>query len=81
MGKDNPLLVYGVDYTYDAETGTFRIDAVTDDVVILVEGKEDTKTGLEENQADRMTGKILQNGQLVIFRGDKCFNAQGIEIK
>ena len=81
MGKDNPLLVYGVDYTYDAETGTFRIDAVTDDVVILIEAKEDTQTGLEENQADRMTGKILQNGQLVIFRGNKRFNAQGIEIQ
>lgn len=81
MGKDNPLLVYGVDYTYDTETGRFFIDSVTDDVVILIEAKEDTKTGLEEKQADRMTGKILQNGQLVIFRGDKRFNAQGIEIQ
>ena len=39
MGSNNEL-VYGVGFTYNAETNEFRIEDVTDDVVILVEGKE-----------------------------------------
>ena len=38
MGKDD--LVYGKGYTYNAATNEFRIEKVTDDVVILAEGKK-----------------------------------------
>ena len=33
-------LVYGTDFTYNASTGEFRIENVTDDVTIIVEGKQ-----------------------------------------
>ena len=39
MGNHNEL-VYGVGFTYNATTGEFRIEKVTNDVTILVEGKQ-----------------------------------------
>lgn len=39
MGKGNEL-VYGQGFTYNASTNEFRIAKVTDDVTILVEGKQ-----------------------------------------
>ena len=84
MGSWNPLLEYGVDYTYDAQTGEFRIESVTDDVVIIVEAKEAEPTGVETvtGYGLQVTGrKMILNGQLVIIRGDKQYNAQGIEIQ
>ena len=39
MGDKNEL-VYGKDFTYNAATNEFRIEKVTDDVVILAEGKK-----------------------------------------
>lgn len=82
MGNENPLLEYGVDFTYDALTNEFRIENVTDDVVIIVEAKEDQGTGLENTQQSAISvRKILRNGQLIIVRGGKQFNAQGVEIQ
>ena len=84
MGAVNPLLEYGVDYTYDEQSGEFRIENVTDDVVIIVEAKEDTGTGIITLNGERLTvngRKLLRNGQLMIVRGKKIYNAQGIEIQ
>ena len=84
MGSWNPLMEYGVDYTYDAQTGEFRIESVTDDVVIIVEAKEDTGTGLDAVESRKTkveSRKMIRDGQLVIIRGDKRYNAQGIEIQ
>ena len=81
MGDINPLLEYGVDYTYDEQTGEFRIESVTDDVVIIVEAKEDTVTDLESEELRVKSEKILRNGQLIIVRGEKEYNAQGAEIR
>ena len=84
MGEVNPLLEYGIDYTYDAETGAFRLENVTDDVTIIVEAIEDAGTGIEtvESQKTKVESrKVLRNGQLFILRGNKQYNAQGIEIQ
>lgn len=81
MGEENPLLEYGLDYTYDKLTGEFRLEGVTDDVVIIVEAKEDTGTGLESGKWKEESGKIIRNGQLIIIRGEKEYNAQGAEIR
>ena len=40
MGLNNDL-VYGEGFTYDAATGEFRIESVTDDVTIIAEGKKE----------------------------------------
>ena len=84
MGSWNPLLEYGVDYTYDAQTGEFRIESVTDDVVIIVEAKEAEPTGVdivESRKSKVESRKMIRNGQMIIIRGDKRYNAQGIEIQ
>jgi M6 family metalloprotease-like protein len=84
MGEDQPLLEYGEDYTYDAQTGAFVLANVTDDVVIIVEAKEDQGTGIEtvDGQKSKVESrKIFRNGQLMIIRGEKKYNAQGIEIQ
>ena len=81
MGEDKPILVYGEGFTYDALTGEFRIENVTDDIVIIVEAKEDTGTGLEDEKLTIKSAKTLRNGQLIIIRGNKHYNAQGIEIQ
>ena len=81
MGAVNPLLEYGIDYTYDMQTGTFRLENVTDDVTIIVEAIEDAGTGMEREEIRVKSEKILKNGQLIIVRGNKQYNAQGIEIQ
>ena len=84
MGEDQPLLVYGEDYTYDAQTGEFVLANVTDDVVIIVEAKENGGTGIITVNGERLTvsgRKMLKNGQLIIVRGEKKYNAQGIELQ
>jgi hypothetical protein len=84
MGEDQPLLEYGEDYTYDAQTGEFVLANVTDDVVIIVEAKEEQGTGIITVNGERLTvsgRKMLKNGQLIIVRGEKKYNAQGIELQ
>lgn len=84
MGEDQPLLVYGEDYTYDAQTGEFVLANVTEDVVIIVEAKENGGTGIITVNGERLTvsgRKMLKNGQLIIVRGEKKYNAQGIELQ
>ena len=84
MGEDQPLLEYGEDYTYDAQTGEVLLANVTDDVVIIVEAKEEQGTGIITVNGERLTvsgRKMLMNGQLVIIRGEKKYNAQGIELQ
>ena len=81
MGAVNPLLEYGIDYTYDMQTGTFRLENVTDDVTIIVEAIADAGTGMEREEIRVKSEKILKNGQLIIVRGNKQYNAQGIEIQ
>ncbi len=43
-------------------------------------GAEDDPTGLENEKWAETSRKIFKNGQLIIVRGDKKYNAQGIEI-
>jgi len=81
MGAVNPLLEYGIDYTYDMQTGTFRLENVTDDVTIIVEAIADAGTGMEREEIRVKSEKILKNGQLIIVRGNKQYNAQGTEIQ
>jgi hypothetical protein len=81
MGEVNPILEYGIDYTYDAQTGAFRLENVIDDVTVVVEAKEDAGTGMEREEIRVKSEKILKNGQLIIVRGNKQYNAQGIEIQ
>ncbi len=81
MGEVNPILEYGIDYTYDAQTGVFRLENVIDDVTVVVEAKEDAGTGMEREEIRVKSEKILKNGQLIIVRGNKQYNAQGTEIQ
>ena len=82
MGETNELLTYGVDFTYDAGTGQFRIEHVLDDVVILVEAKAATPTDVEGVQhAAGIVQKVLRNGQLIIVRDGKAYSLTGMQIK
>lgn len=40
-----------------------------------------TPTGLDNSEWSREASKVLRNGQLLILRDGKVFNAQGIEVK
>lgn len=83
MGEENPILVYGEDFTYDAQTGEFRIENVTDDIVIIVEAKEDTGTaldGVKTQNSKAASRKILRNGQLIILHNGVEYNAHGIQL-
>lgn len=42
---------------------------------------EQTTTGIEDVQSNNVPSKILRNGQLIILKGDKEYNAQGQTIK
>jgi len=67
-------------HTYDATSHKFYVKGTTneakDDIIIGIGG-----TGIEEVTGDRLqvTGshKVLRNGQLIILRDGKTYNAQG----
>ena len=50
------------------------------EVPITIE-EQSTPTGLDNSEWSREASKVLRNGQLLILRDGKVFNAQGIEVK
>ena len=77
MGNKNEL-VYGEGFTYNATTNEFRIEKVTDDVTILVEGKKSFQLTWMANGVE--FGKTTTAGTVVlpatdpdIDCGDKVF--------
>ncbi len=75
------VLVYGVDFTYDAATNTFYIPSVTGDLVILIEAKASSSTGIEEifKSSNPQIFKFIRNGRLYIFHSGKVYTVLGLE--
>lgn len=63
---------------YDSETGL----TVTEDVTITAVFEKNKATGIHDIQGDDVQcTKILHDGQVLIFHGNKTYNILGVEVK
>ena len=69
-------LTYGVDFSYDATTNTFNIPAITGDLVILIDAKKSSTTGISTANYQLST-KFVRDGQIFILRNGKVYSLLG----
>ncbi len=67
--------------TVNGETAE-NVDTENSQVIVFAEFKTEGKNeALDDITTENKTRKVFRNGQLVIIRGDKEYNALGVEIK
>lgn len=71
--------VNGVEVT--GTEGVYTLPAVTEDVVLVVETKQGTGTGIDELKSGSEVQKVLIDGKIMIRRDGKTYNVLGAEVR
>jgi len=61
--------------------GVYTLPAVTEDVVLVVETKQGTGTGIDELKSGSEVQKVLIDGKIMIRRDGKTYNVLGAEVR
>ena len=70
-----------VQWSNTASTATTQEITITSDTTIIAYFKEETSTAIDDVQDNVQCTKVIRDGQLLIIRDGRTYNALGVEVK